>query len=344
MVDYDVMFYVMGVVALIGVCSKLVSQFALKRMVRAAGNMNKSTHKLMKLMRAKFEHACMVSDRVQNVSAFVDKYVYEYRVLGLRLHTWQQLQRQAMWACVLLGAMGAGMYYNTYGMGEKVYHYGGIGAALMVLLFLLQAITDEKYLLKSAEVYMVDYLENVCVHRYEKMYQRESTVRTAPAGQAVFAGAGGGDVQGSTEASAEKAEAVKKMESTAGVRTPQLSSVHQDKVVPMGHASAHMEEEDLSDRKNRKEMRREAQDGQKKRRFGKKVAATEAAEPEPIRSTMEQPAASQSTGQTARELLHAAADLIQPEERQEAVNGGVDSAPKEAMIREILEEFLAQRT
>ena len=44
MVDYNVMFYVMGVVAAIGVCSKLVSQFALKRLVRASGNMNKSTH------------------------------------------------------------------------------------------------------------------------------------------------------------------------------------------------------------------------------------------------------------------------------------------------------------
>ena len=32
MVDYNVMFYVMGVVAAIGVCSKLVSQFALKRL------------------------------------------------------------------------------------------------------------------------------------------------------------------------------------------------------------------------------------------------------------------------------------------------------------------------
>lgn len=111
MVDYNVMFYVMGVVAAIGVCSKLVSQFALKRLVRASGNMNKSTHKLMKLMRAKYEHACMVSDKVQNVGAFVDKYVFEYRILGLRLHTWQQMQKQTMWMSALLGALGAWMHY-----------------------------------------------------------------------------------------------------------------------------------------------------------------------------------------------------------------------------------------
>ena len=34
--------------------------------------MGKSLHPLMKLVRAKFEHACMVSDKVQNIRAFVD--------------------------------------------------------------------------------------------------------------------------------------------------------------------------------------------------------------------------------------------------------------------------------
>lgn len=174
MVDYDVMFYVMGVVAVIGICSKMISEFTLKRLVRASSNMNKSAHKLLKLMKAKYEHACMVSDRVQNVNAFVDKYVHEYSILGLRLHTWQQMQKQTMWMSALLGVIGAGMYYQIYGMGEAVYRYAGGGATLMMLLLLLQLTTDEKYLLKTAEVYMIDYLENVCAHRYEKMYQKES--------------------------------------------------------------------------------------------------------------------------------------------------------------------------
>lgn len=174
MVDYDVMFYVMGIVAMFGVCSKMISGFTLKRIMRASSNMNKSMHKLMKLMRAKYEHACMVSDRVQNIKAFVDKYVHEYSVLGLRIHTWQQIHTQTMWVSAVLGMIGAGMHYQVYGMGEAVYRYAGSGAILMMLLFLLQLTSDEKYLLRTAEVYMVDYLENVCAHRYEKLHQRES--------------------------------------------------------------------------------------------------------------------------------------------------------------------------
>lgn len=61
----------MGAGAAIGVLSKLIAHFTLRRMVKAASRMSKSNHKLMRLVRAKFEHASMVSDKVQNVEAFV---------------------------------------------------------------------------------------------------------------------------------------------------------------------------------------------------------------------------------------------------------------------------------
>lgn len=320
MVDYDVMFYVMGVVALVGVCSKMISQLALKRLVRAAGNMNKSTHKLMKLMRAKFEHACMVSDRVQNVNAFVEKYVFEYRVLGLRLHTWQQLLRQSMWACMLLGAMGAGMYYRTYGMGETVYHYGGIGASLMVLLFLLQVTTDERYLLKNAEIYMIDYLENVCMHRYEKTCQREAQSRKAAVGQAVLAG-----VDSRADAGTEHFEKKEKTETEASRKMVEEPS---EKVVPMEKEAEHTEE--IFSRKKRKETRREIQEGQKRKHFGRKAAEEEL--PNRIKDR-----------ETPEEHLGDAA-AMEPAGRMSSISGEADAAPKEAIIREILEEFLAQRT
>ena len=49
--------------------------------------MDKSAHPLIRLVRAKYEHACMLNDKVQNVGVFVDKYLYEYKVLGMKPHT-----------------------------------------------------------------------------------------------------------------------------------------------------------------------------------------------------------------------------------------------------------------
>lgn len=77
--DTNVIFYLMIAVGVIGVLAKLVNQVTLRRLVKASGNMSKSTHKLMKLVRAKYEHACMIHDKVDNVGAFVEKYIYEYR-------------------------------------------------------------------------------------------------------------------------------------------------------------------------------------------------------------------------------------------------------------------------
>ena len=41
----------------------------------------------------------------------------------------------------------------------------------MVVLFVIQVMTDEKTNMEAAENYIVDYLENVCVNRYEKVNQ-----------------------------------------------------------------------------------------------------------------------------------------------------------------------------
>lgn len=97
--EYGILFYVIGVMCILGVFSKLIVQFTLRRLVREAGRMGKSLHPLMKLVRAKFEHTCMISDKVQNVRAFVDKYMFEYKVLGIKLHSWRQIEKAAAWAC-----------------------------------------------------------------------------------------------------------------------------------------------------------------------------------------------------------------------------------------------------
>ena len=86
----ETVFFLTGVMIGIGAIARLITGISLKKLVRAASNMSKSNHPLMRLVRAKFEHGCMVSDKVQNVGAFVEKYLYEYRVLGVRLHTWRQ--------------------------------------------------------------------------------------------------------------------------------------------------------------------------------------------------------------------------------------------------------------
>ena len=85
-VEKQVLLIIAGVFMALGIGSKCVVDATLRKLVYGAGNMNKSTHPFIRLVRAKFEHACMISEKVENVGVFVDKYLYEYRVLGIRLH------------------------------------------------------------------------------------------------------------------------------------------------------------------------------------------------------------------------------------------------------------------
>lgn len=169
--NYQLLFIAIGIVGAMGIISKAVSQITLKRLVKAASNMSKSSHSLIRLIRAKYEHACMVSDRVENVQAFVEKYIYEYHTFGMKLHTWRALEVKTIWGCAVLGGMGAGISYYVDGMQSQVLQYGVMGAIGAIMMFIVHMATDENYRMNAVQVYMVDYLENVCAHRYMKTYQ-----------------------------------------------------------------------------------------------------------------------------------------------------------------------------
>ena len=171
--DTNIIFYLMIAVGVVGVLAKAVNQITLRRMVRAAGNMQKSPHKLIKLVRAKYEHALMLHDRVENAEAFVEKYIYEYRGFLLRIHTWRQLELQSIWFSGILAAFGGAVWYMENGFCEEMYRYISLGAAEMVLLFVISQLSDEQYKMEAAKNYMVDYLENVCAMRRRKARQSE---------------------------------------------------------------------------------------------------------------------------------------------------------------------------
>ena len=166
--DRHLQFVLLGAVASIGLISKIITGVTLKKLVWAAANRGKSTHPLMRLIRAKYEHACMVSDRVQNVEVFVEKYIYEYRIAGLSLHSWRRLEKGTAWICAAIGVLAALGEYVLHGMNDQVLRNGAFGLAAGVILFALRVSVDENYRLQAIRTYMVDYLDNFCARKYEK--------------------------------------------------------------------------------------------------------------------------------------------------------------------------------
>ena len=184
MLDRHVIYVLMGMSAFAGVVSKVVVGRTLRKLVAAAESMGKSNHPLMRLVRAKFEHTCMISEKVENVGVFVDKYLYEYRVGGVRLHAWRRLQMAGAGLCLILGGVGAIISYRIKGATEQMAMIGGTGVALALIVFLVHMLTDEEYRLEAVRNYMVDYLENIYQHRYEKTYKKEVLAEEARSAEA----------------------------------------------------------------------------------------------------------------------------------------------------------------
>ena len=176
--------WLMAGIGVLGVLAKIINQFTLHRLLKAASNMTKSTHRLIKLVRAKYEHACMIHDSVENIDAFVEKYIYEYRGFIFRIHTWSQIEILSIWFAGILAALGASANYLSSGFTESVYQYIAGGAAEVVFLLVVSRLSDEPYKVNAVKMYMVDYLDNICAFRLRKQRsaERESIDVIAPEG------------------------------------------------------------------------------------------------------------------------------------------------------------------
>lgn len=348
--ERHILYVLMGIFTVVGLLSKIIVSTTLKKLVQAAGNMSKSSHPLMRLVRAKFEHACMVSDKVENVSVFVDKYLYEYRVLGMRIHSLQRVERLAAVLCLLSGVTGALAEYILYGMDEEVLRFGGIGAALAIVIFLIQLSTDEKYRLEAARNYMVDYLENVCLHRYEKANQKEQKRKVESLEMAVAVK--GASVAETPEMESEEEKSMS-ME-LAKMKTGAIEPAAMEPVAMEPVAMKPVVEEPGADAFQSKSKRQ----SRKLKKAGKALAAaSERAEQERIQAensmenslgnNMENDFEDGVVNRQAENVSEIELENVMPvsgqgkEQRKESENEAVKEAAKDVLIRQILEEYMA---
>lgn len=174
-VEQGIVFYVMGGLMAAGAFAKLISYFTVRKMVKEAKEIQKSNHRLMRLVKAKFEHASMISDKVQNVEAFVDKYIYEYKVFGVSLNSWRTFPKKMIWLIVGLGAFSIFESIRIAGMSELLVEAVKWTGVFLLFLILLYYIAEENLRIAAAKNYMVEYLENVCIHRYAKLSMETKT-------------------------------------------------------------------------------------------------------------------------------------------------------------------------
>lgn len=175
--EQNVLIYGMVGLCGVGIFLKMILGAVYANLLRASDKMDTSKNKLMKGLRTKFETNYVQDRGVNNVDSFVDKYVYQYKVCGILLHTWETLCAQLLLICMLIGSIGAilGLIYEC---GKRTilftFFVGITTSAILVIIDNLLNLSTKRNMIKTN---IQDYLENSLKVRLETKEKVEMAAR-----------------------------------------------------------------------------------------------------------------------------------------------------------------------
>lgn len=162
----NVLYAIMGSGALC-MLIKLIVNGIYRRLIRAAGQMGKSGHPLMKMLLKKFETCYELKMGVENVEIFVDKYLNSYKAAGIHLYTWEILG-DVIFGATLLASLLANLYITVMGYPKRtVLEFLLIGISICGCIILEDVLLNLRFKRKNLMVEIRDYLENIYKPRLE---------------------------------------------------------------------------------------------------------------------------------------------------------------------------------
>lgn len=115
-----------------------------------------------------FEMEYRSSYYVNNVSVFVDRYLYDVRLSGVRYSTWETMGVIAVLMCLIAGMAGAfGAYYYEFGQ-DHIIRYTLEGLAVSGIIVMADAFIDIQRRKEQLHTNICNYLENYMKPRLEK--------------------------------------------------------------------------------------------------------------------------------------------------------------------------------
>lgn len=159
--------YTVAAICLLEVLVKGMIHRTYCRLEKAAGNIGRSEHRLMKALRVKFDTCYQLKIGVPNVEVFVEKYLRHYRVFGLHIRTWESFCSLCMLLAMLL-SLGGGIFTLYLGMDQEVVFLSlGCGIAGLGLILFFDCLFGVNQRRELLRIDILDFLENIYKPRLE---------------------------------------------------------------------------------------------------------------------------------------------------------------------------------
>lgn len=156
--------------AMLGICvicvlGKLIANGTYKRLIRQAENMAAAKDSFLKRLKLKYESTYRLNDGVNNVPAFVEKNLYQYKKMGITLRRLESLAIHGALLCLLAGVCGTlGSFLYQTELRTMILHFAA-GIVLGLVLVLADSVMDTGAKRDALMANICDYLENILVVR-----------------------------------------------------------------------------------------------------------------------------------------------------------------------------------
>lgn len=156
--------------AMLGICvicvlGKLIANGTYKRLIRQAENMASAKDSFLKRLKLKYESTYRLNEGVNNVPAFVEKNLYQYKKMGITLRRLESLAIHGALLCLLAGVCAtlASFWYQTE-IRTMILQFA-VGIILGLVLVFADSVMDTGTKRDALLANICDYLENILVVR-----------------------------------------------------------------------------------------------------------------------------------------------------------------------------------
>lgn len=156
--------------AMLGICvicvlGKLIANGTYKRLIRQAENMASAKDSFLKRLKLKYESTYRLNEGVNNVPAFVEKNLYQYKKMGITLRRLESLAIHGALLCLLAGVCAtlAAFWYQTE-IRTMILQFA-VGIILGLVLVFADSVMDTGTKRDALLANICDYLENILVVR-----------------------------------------------------------------------------------------------------------------------------------------------------------------------------------
>lgn len=149
------------IVAICGLSIILKAAIAFRygHLIKEADDMGNSNNKFLKKIKHRFSKEYDNSYSVNNVGVFVDKYMYQMKIMGFKPSVWEGFGTFILVLCLLLGSLGALWSYEN-GTERDVTIYIIAAVVSAGALVLIDSLINTQRRREHLHVNMCCYLEN----------------------------------------------------------------------------------------------------------------------------------------------------------------------------------------